>query len=71
MNVTINGETVTLADDSPKTVDFILTTQNVTIPEMVSVQINGSFIDRPLFTTHEVQPGDEIEFLYFMGGGTL
>jgi sulfur carrier protein len=42
---------------------------DVAQPEMVSVQINGEFVDREKFTTTQIKDGDEVDFLYFMGGG--
>ncbi|MDP2113325.1 MAG: sulfur carrier protein ThiS [Bacteroidota bacterium] len=42
---------------------------DVAQPEMVSVQINGEFVDREDYTTTQVNNGDEVDFLYFMGGG--
>jgi sulfur carrier protein len=38
-------------------------------PDMVSVQINGDFIQREEFDSFSISDGDEIDFLYFMGGG--
>lgn len=38
-------------------------------PDMVSVQINGEFILREKFNTTTLSEGDEVDFLYFMGGG--
>jgi sulfur carrier protein len=40
-------------------------------PEMVSVQINGEFVDRGDFASTQVNDGDEVDFLYFMGGGAI
>ncbi|HWS00130.1 MAG TPA: sulfur carrier protein ThiS [Prolixibacteraceae bacterium] len=39
-------------------------------PEMVSIQVNGEFVNRENFETTHIGPGDEVEFLYFMGGGS-
>ena len=39
-------------------------------PEMVSVQVNGEFVSRDDFETFQVNDGDEVDFLYFMGGGS-
>lgn len=39
-------------------------------PEMVSVQINGDFVDRADFNSTLVTDNDEVDFLYFMGGGS-
>jgi len=38
-------------------------------PDMVSVQLNGEFVPRDRFAATVFQDGDEIDFLYFMGGG--
>lgn len=37
---------------------------------MVSVQLNGEILERDDFTSKVVGDGDELEFLYFMGGGS-
>ena len=37
--------------------------------DMVSVQLNGKFVNREEFHTVEVKDNDEIDFLFFMGGG--
>lgn len=42
---------------------------NVAQPDMVSVQINGEFILREKYEETSLNEGDEIDFLYFMGGG--
>jgi sulfur carrier protein len=42
---------------------------NVEQPEMVSVQLNGEFVIRENFESTEIKDGDEVDFLYFMGGG--
>lgn len=39
-------------------------------PEMVSVQVNGEFVIRGDFDSKEINAGDEVDFLYFMGGGS-
>jgi sulfur carrier protein len=39
-------------------------------PDMVSVQLNGDFVLRENFETTKINNGDEIDFLYFMGGGS-
>ena len=40
-------------------------------PEMVSVQVNEEFAERDDWDTIQIQEGDKIDFLYFMGGGTF
>ena len=47
----------------------LLELENVEMPEYVSVSINEEFVQREDFGTRTVSDGDEIEFLYFMGGG--
>jgi len=39
-------------------------------PHMVSVEYNGEILDRGAFPSTSLKPGDKIEFLYYMGGGT-
>ena len=43
--------------------------ENVEMPEYVSVSVNEEFIDKGSFDTYTLKEGDEVEFLYFMGGG--
>jgi len=33
------------------------------------VELNGEILERESFATTPVKDGDEVEFLYFMGGG--
>lgn len=68
MRVTINGEAETI-DESELSISRLLARKRVESPEMVSVQLNGAIIDRQLYDQQTVAAGDEIEFLYFMGGG--
>ena len=44
---------------------------DVAQPEMVSVQINGEFVDRDDYNSTLIKDGDEVDFLYFMGGGAI
>ena len=43
--------------------------ENVETPEYVTVSVNEEFVDQNAFESHILKDGDEIEFLYFMGGG--
>ena len=43
--------------------------ENVETPEYVTVSVNEEFIDHSAFESYILKNGDEIEFLYFMGGG--
>ncbi len=68
MKLVINGEEVTSKDGL--SVSEILVEQEVKMPEMVSVEINGQILRRPEFDTTVLNEGDKVEFLYFMGGGS-
>jgi len=43
---------------------------DVAQPEMVSIQVNGEFLPRENFNSTFIYDGDEVDFLYFMGGGS-
>jgi sulfur carrier protein len=47
----------------------LLVRNHVEQPDMVSVQLNGEFVQRDQFAATAFQDGDEVDFLYFMGGG--
>ena len=68
MIITINGEKQTIEADRV-TVQNLLEIKNVKDPDMVSVQLNGNFVKREVFAETPVLENDEIDFLYFMGGG--
>ena len=38
-------------------------------PEMVSVQVNEEFAEREDWDSIQIEEGDKVDFLYFMGGG--
>lgn len=38
-------------------------------PRMVTVELNSKMVDRSALNQTGLQEGDEVEFLYFMGGG--
>ncbi len=68
MTIKINGEPETL-DQAPLTLADLLVLSKVETPDMVSVQINGQFIERKLFDSTRIKEGDEVDFLYYLGGG--
>ena len=47
----------------------LLTLNKVAQPDMVSVQLNGEFVLRENYESIIPVDNDEIDFLYFMGGG--
>ena len=70
MKITINGEDH-LTTKENITITELLEERNVSRPEMVSVQINGSFVKRKVFSTTVVKENDEVEFVFLMAGGSL
>ena len=69
MIVKVNGENLEL-EKSLNVADLLIAAK-AEQPEYVTVQLNGEFVDREDFAKIFVHDGDEIEFLYFMGGGQL
>ncbi|UCG59619.1 MAG: sulfur carrier protein ThiS [Phycisphaerales bacterium] len=67
MNLIVNGNETNV--DGELTVNELLTEQNVKMPEMVSVELNGQILRRSEFESTKLNEGDAVEFLYFMGGG--
>jgi sulfur carrier protein len=67
MIVSVNGKDETV--DEGLTISQLLKKQAVKMPEMVSVELNGNILDRDAFATTQLQANDQVEFLYFMGGG--
>lgn len=68
MQVTVNGERKSY-ECRAMPVAALLAENRVEAPEMVSVQLNGRIIDRRRYQDTLVKDRDEVEFLYFMGGG--
>lgn len=68
MQVKVNGEVVNL--EKPLNINDFLVAVKAEQPEYVTVQKNGEFIQRDDFADTLVEEGDEVEFLYFMGGGS-
>jgi len=51
------------------TVSQLLIEQDVKMPDMVSVELNGKILRRTEFEATTLKDDDRVEFLYFMGGG--
>ena len=68
MKININGKGKEIANTEIALLDLIKL-NNVQQPDMVSVQLNETFINREDFEKTTIKDGDEIDFLYFMGGG--
>jgi len=67
MNIVVNGKNTDTTDGL--TVSRLLIEENVKMPEMVSVELNGRILKRGEFETTSLKDDDQIEFLYYMGGG--
>ena len=50
-------------------VNDLIEKEDVETPQYVTVSLNDEFVESGAFECTEVKDGDEIEFLYFMGGG--
>ncbi|MEN8233072.1 MAG: sulfur carrier protein ThiS [Thermodesulfobacteriota bacterium] len=69
MQITVNGETSELKEIEVNLLK-LLELRKVESPEMVAVQLNGQFIEMNNYSTTYLNSGDDIEFLFFMGGGS-
>ena len=69
MQITVNGETNELHEIEIN-LSKLLEIRRVESPEMVAVQLNGEFVDMESYPSTFLKTGDDVEFLYFMGGGS-
>ncbi len=69
MKIKINGEPQSF-DQASLTLADLLVISNVETPDMVSVQINGKFVEKSAHGLTQIHDGDEVDFLYYLGGGT-
>ena len=67
MKLKVNGNEVEVENNL--SVLALLALNKVTSPSMVSVELNGTILDREVFESQRLEDGDAVEFLYFMGGG--
>jgi sulfur carrier protein len=67
MTIRVNG--VAQEIEGGFSVEDLLVRNKVEQPEMVSVQLNGAFVQRNRSGVTALKENDEIDFLYFMGGG--
>lgn len=51
------------------TVGQLIQAENVETPLYVTVSLNDEFLDSAVRDETVLKDGDEVEFLYFMGGG--
>ncbi len=69
MKITVAGEKKEYEDGL--TVSKLIELENVETPQYVTVSVNEEFVDSGEFDTTILKEGDEVEFLYFMGGGRI
>lgn len=68
MRLIINGKEEDIKE-SKISLEELLKLKKVKTPDMVSVQINGEMIQKEDFSKTYIKENNEIDFLYFMGGG--
>lgn len=69
MKIKVNDEPQEVRDSI--SISELIKVNNVEKPEMISIQLNEEFVDRDDFDSTVLNEGDIIDFLYFMGGGSL
>ena len=67
-SILVNGKVQEV--ELPISLIELIKNNKVEQPEMVSIQVNGEFVDRDSFETTLINLNDEVDFLYFMGGGS-
>lgn len=67
MNIIVAGEKKEYKEGL--TLIELIQAENVEMPEYVTVSINDDFVPSELKETTVLKEGDNVEFLYFMGGG--
>lgn len=67
MFITVGGERKEVKDGI--TLPELIELEKVETPEYVTVSINEEFIAKEQIAATIIKNGDNIEFLYFMGGG--
>lgn len=66
ITVTINGQPTTW--EHPMTIQHYLQTQGYTV-ERVAVEQNGKIVPKRIYGTQQIQHGDTVEVVSFVGGG--
>ena len=68
MKIKVNGKEKIIKPGSFSVAD-LLKEEKVENPQMLSVQLNSEFLNRENFASTQLKEADEVDFLYFMGGG--
>jgi sulfur carrier protein len=69
MTIVVAGERKEYADGL--TVEELIEAEKVETPQYVTVTVNDTFLSNAERASRSLQEGDVVEFLYFMGGGTI
>lgn len=69
MKVTIAGNVKDIADGT--TLAQLVIDEKVENPEYVTVTVNDEFVENHDLENVVIKENDNIEFLYFMGGGSI
>ena len=69
MKITVSGEKKEVKDGL--TLPELIELENVETPEYVTVSINEEFIESDAKASTVLKDDDNVEFLYFMGGGSV
>lgn len=69
MFITVSGEKKEVKDGI--TLGELITLEQVETPEYVTVSVNEEFVESEGRDAVTLKEGDVVEFLYFMGGGSL
>lgn len=67
MYITVAGNKREVKDGT--TLLELIKLENVEMPEYVTVSINDEFVEADKKAVTVLKNGDNVEFLYFMGGG--
>lgn len=67
MKITVAGVQKEVADGL--TVAQLIVDENVETPRTLPLPINDEFVENGTFEKTVLKDGDNVEFLYFMGGG--
>lgn len=67
MQIKLNGENIEFNDGA--NIKDVLMKAKIEMIEYLTLQLNGEFIDGESIATTFVKENDELEYLYFMGGG--
>ena len=71
LTMTLNGESRTFPDLRPgSTLNHLVEVLQLK-PDRVAIERNGEIAARTEWQTLELQPGDRVELVHFVGGGTL